>query len=87
VALLEVVEDAGEAAQRFRHGEQAQGVGGGGGVDDHLVEVRHLVDTGPPRQPGDLQPGHQLVGAGEGEVEEALDVPGVQVGAAGGDLA
>jgi hypothetical protein len=80
VAFLEMIEGAGEAAEGFRHGEQAQRVGGRGGIHDDFVAM------GLPRQPHDLQPGHQLVGAGDRQVEEALDVSRVQVGPTRGDL-
>ncbi len=46
----------------------------------------HLVAAGFPDQAVDLQPGQQLVGAGQGEVEEPLHVFLVEVGAAGGDF-
>ena len=56
----------------------------GAASTDH---VTHLAGGGPPRETGDLQPGHQLVGARQRKAEEAVHVLAVQVGAAGGDLA
>jgi len=45
-----------------------------------------LLTAGFASQAIDLQPRHQLVGAGQGEVEEALDVFVVEVAAARRDL-
>jgi hypothetical protein len=56
-------------------------VGGGGGIDHHLIA------SGLAREAGDLQPRHQLVGPRQSKAEKAVDVLGIQVGAAGGDLA
>jgi hypothetical protein len=50
-------------------------VGGGGGVD------HHLVGAGAARQAHHLEQGEQLVGAGHRQGEQAVDVGEVEVGA------
>ena len=64
-----------DPAQRLGHGQETERVSGGRGVDDDGVVAAGF------REARQLQEAAQLVHAGEGQAEEAVDVGVVEIGA------
>ena len=78
---LHVVEHARDLSELRGHLEEPEGVAGGRGVHHHLV-------VGPRAgEAQQLEQAHELVHAGQGQAQEAVDVVRAQVGAAHGEVA